>query len=108
MVEHYSKNSVNVEIIDVIHDAPFTLGNLLKYMVRFGDKDDPKKQLQKIQYYRNYCMITDYFVCRKWWQQKQHWRLIQLFQDLLERKEFVIYEEYDAFITHCLDLKKSC
>lgn len=43
MVEHYSKNSVNVEIIDVIHSAPFCLGNLLKYMVRFGDKDDPKK-----------------------------------------------------------------
>lgn len=43
MVEHYSKNSVNIEIIDIVHDAPFTLGNLLKYMVRFGDKDDPKK-----------------------------------------------------------------
>ena len=103
MVEHYSKNSVNVEIIDIIHDAPFSLGNLLKYMVRFGDKDDPKKQLQKLQYYREYCSATDYFACRKWWE--QNWKLLQLFQDLLEAKGFIIVENYSDFITHCLDIK---
>lgn len=105
MVEHYSKNSVKVEIIDVIHDAPFTLGSLLKYMVRFGDKDDPKKQMQKIQYYLKYCSTTDYFPCKKWWSQKPNWKLIQLFQELLENKGFVIDENYDAFVIHCLDLK---
>lgn len=103
MVEHYSKNSVNIEIIDIVHDAPFTLGNLLKYMVRFGDKDDPKKQLQKLQYYREYCSSTDYFACRKWWE--QNWKLLQLFQDLLEHKGFIIVENYSDFITHCLDIK---
>ena len=103
MVEHYSKNSVNVEIIDVVHDAPFTLGNLLKYMVRFGDKDDPKKQLQKIEYYLSYCATSDYFVCKKWWE--QNWKLIQLFQDLLESKNFILAENYSDFITHCLDIK---
>lgn len=102
MVEHYSKNSVNLEIIDVIHDAPFTLGNLLKYMVRFGDKDDKKKQLQKIEYYLTYCASADYFVCKKWWE--QNWKLIQLFQDLLEKKEFILSENYGDFITHCLDI----
>lgn len=105
MVEHYSKNSVNVEIIDIVHDAPFTLGNLLKYMVRFGDKDDPKKQLQKIQYYLTYCSTEDYFVCKKWWE--QNWKLLQLFQDLLEHKGFIIVEDYGDFITHCLDLKSN-
>lgn len=102
MVEHYSKNSVNLEIIDVIHDAPFTLGNLLKYMVRFGDKDDPKKQLQKIEYYLSYCAAADYFSCKKWWE--QNWKLIQFFQDLLESKGFLLAEEYSDFITHCLDI----
>lgn len=102
MVEHYSKNSVNLEIIDVIHDAPFTLGNLLKYMVRFGDKDDKKKQLQKIEYYLTYCSSVDYFVCKKWWE--QNWKLIQLFQDLLEKKGFILSENYGDFITHCLDI----
>lgn len=105
MVEHYSKNSVNLEIIDVIHDAPFTLGNLLKYMVRFGDKDDPKKQLQKIQYYLSYCSASDYFACRKWWE--QNWKLIQLFQDLLEKKGFILSENYSDFIAHCLDIKSN-
>ena len=105
MVEHYSKNSVNVEIIDIIHDAPFSLGNLLKYMVRFGDKDDPKKQLQKIQYYQTYCATTDYFACKKWWE--QNWKLVQLFEDLLENKGFIIDENYGEFIIHCLDLSKN-
>lgn len=105
MVEHYSKNSVNIEIIDIIHSAPFCLGNLLKYMVRFGDKDDPKKQLQKIQYYLTYCNTTDYFVCKKWWE--QNWKLLQFFQDLLEHKGFIIVEYYDDFITHCLDIKSN-
>ena len=105
MVEHYSKNSVNVEIIDVIHDAPFSLGNLLKYMVRFGDKDDPKKQMQKIQYYLTYCSTTDYYACKKWWE--QNWKLIQLFEDLLENKGFIIDENYGEFIIHCLDLSKN-
>lgn len=105
MVEHYNKNSVNVEIIDVIHDAPFSLGNLLKYMVRFGDKDDPKKQLQKIQYYQTYCSTTDYFACKKWWE--QNWKLIQLFEDLLENKGFIIDENYGEFVVHCLDLSKN-
>ena len=103
MVEHYSKNSVNVEIIDVVHDAPFTLGNLLKYMVRFGDKDDKKKQLQKIEYYLTYCATDDYFVCKKWWE--QNWKMLQLFQELLMYKGFVIDENYGEFITHCLDIK---
>lgn len=105
MVEHYSKNSVNVEIIDIIHDAPFSLGNLLKYMVRFGDKDDPKKQLQKIQYYQTYCATTDYFACKKWWE--QNWKLIQLFEDLLENKGFIIDENYGEFIIHFFDLKNN-
>lgn len=105
MVEHYSKNSVNVEIIDIIHDAPFSLGNLLKYMVRFGDKDDPKKQLQKIQYYLTYCSTIDYFTCKKWWE--QNWKLIQLFEDLLENKGFIINENYGEFVVHCLDLSKN-
>ena len=102
MVEHYSKNSVNLEIIDVIHDAPFTLGNLLKYMVRFGDKDDKKKQLQKIEYYLTYCSSVDYFVCKKWWE--QNWKLIQFFQDLLETKGFILAENYSDFIMHCFDI----
>lgn len=105
MVEHYSKNSVNIEIIDVIHSAPFCLGNLLKYMVRFGDKDDPKKQLQKIQYYLTYCTTTDYFVCKKWWE--QNWKLLQLFQELLENKGFPIEENYSDFVVHCLDFSKN-
>ena len=105
MVEHYSKNSVNLEIIDVIHDAPFTLGNLLKYMVRFGDKDDKKKQLQKIEYYLTYCSSVDYFVCKKWWE--QNWKMIQLFQSVFEHKGFMIDENYSDFIAHCRCLKSN-
>ena len=54
-VEHpnYYKLSNGIEVLDVIHDLPFNIGNVVKYVIRAGKKkeaglSDKQKQLEDL------------------------------------------------------------
>lgn len=51
--QHYKDNSVSLEIIDVIRNYPFDLGNVFKYMTRLNSKGQYSSDLSKIYYYTN-------------------------------------------------------
>lgn len=46
---HYQRYSV--ECIQLAEEMPFNLGNVLKYVYRCGDKDDPVQELSKARWY---------------------------------------------------------
>ena len=91
MVEHYSKNSVNIEIIDVVYDAPFLLGNMFKYMVRTGDKgvDDRAKAIDYAKRIDTYLDAEDFRLrikIYKWWHKRIE--LLVMFSGILEEKGY--------------------
>lgn len=104
MNDHYQKNSVNIEIIDVIYDAPFSIGNVLKYMIRYGDKDEKGKELEKITYYLNLCkknLEEEPAAIYNWW--SDNWKLVKVFSPILKRKGFYFSTILDEFINANLE-----
>lgn len=85
--EHYVKNCATVQIIDVIDCCPFILGSLLKYMVRYGSKDDEQQELYKINDYLNRSLSKkDDVEMFSWWNLNK--RFVALFRDVFESHGF--------------------
>lgn len=49
--KHYSQAGDWIEPIDVIHNGPFDLCNVIKYLARAGHKDNELQDIQKAEYY---------------------------------------------------------
>lgn len=85
--EHYIKNCATIQIIDVIDTCPFILGSLLKYMTRYGSKDDAQQELSKIQDYLNHCLAkSDSVEMLSWWNCNK--KLVTFFEDVFEEHGF--------------------
>lgn len=61
---HYEKNSLTItfEPFDWLQGFSFTLGNALKYLVRYQDKNNPKEDLEKAKWYLQH---LDYNICHR-------------------------------------------
>ena len=49
--KHYVEQSAKVEPIVLLENAPFALGNALKYLIRAGHKGDEREDLEKAMWY---------------------------------------------------------
>jgi hypothetical protein len=62
---HYRQNKLGIEVIDIVRDLPFNLGNVIKYTLRAGYKKeegltDSEKKLEdfkKARFYLNDAII---------------------------------------------------
>lgn len=85
--EHYVQNCATIQIIDVIDTCPFILGSLLKYMTRYGYKDDVQQELSKINDYLNRCLAkSDSVEMLSWWSCNK--KLVSFFEDVFESHGF--------------------
>jgi Protein of unknwon function (DUF3310) len=48
---HYRKHPSGIECIEVTRHMNFNVGNAIKYLWRYMDKDDPVENLKKAQWY---------------------------------------------------------
>lgn len=48
---HYEKHKIVLEPIDIIETLPFSLGNVIKYIVRADDKGNKLQDLEKSRWY---------------------------------------------------------
>lgn len=53
MNEHYAKTAMKVNLLDIAPDIPFDLGNVIKYLIRAGDKEGEsyEKDISKAKVY---------------------------------------------------------
>ena len=87
--EHYVKNCATVQVIDVIECCPFTLGSLLKYMTRYGSKDDVQQELSKIHDYLRRILDKDLYAeieMVSWWSSNK--KFVKLFADVFKAHGF--------------------
>lgn len=104
--EHYVKNCATIQIIDVIEVCPFILGSLLKYMTRYGSKDDVNQELSKIYDYLNRCLIReDDIELISWWQNNK--KLVAFFEDIFEDHGFIDLN-YKGSLLAFLESIKTC
>lgn len=84
--EHYKNNKLPVECIDVIATAPFALGSLIKYCIRYGDKDSKENEKHKIKYYVELIYGNPYIqqACNDW--SYANWELLRLTLPILSAK----------------------
>lgn len=42
--KHYAETAVTIQLIDILQFAPFLIGNVIKYLVRYGHKDGKNQE----------------------------------------------------------------
>lgn len=104
--DHYVKNCATIQIIDVIEVCPFILGSLLKYMTRYGSKDDVNQELSKIDDYLILCLLReDDIELISWWQNNK--KLVAFFEDIFEDHGFTDLN-YKGSLSAFLESIKTC